>query len=143
MNYTSIEQSKKLLELGLNPESADMEYLAIKEDGKLVGDIPFVKDDSEVEDSAYSHIYDRIPCWSATKLLDLLPNIIKRGKEMRNWYWFNLNREPYQISYGNSFGSSGEWCDMVSSPQRDDLVDACYDMVVYLIENKCINANEL
>ena len=32
MNYTSIEQSKKLLELGLNPESADMIHWKMPED---------------------------------------------------------------------------------------------------------------
>ena len=71
--YTDLEQSKKLAEI-LPLESADMEYLAIKEIGKLVGDVPFVKDDSEVEDSAYSHIYDRIACWSLAALLSVLPN---------------------------------------------------------------------
>ena len=70
--FTSLEQSKKLAEI-LPLESADMEYLAIKEIGKLVGDVPFVKDDSEVEDSAYSHIYDRIACWSLAALLGVLP----------------------------------------------------------------------
>jgi len=57
--FTDLEQSKKLAEI-LPSESADMEYLSIKENGLLVGEVPFVKDNSEVEDSAFSYIYDRI-----------------------------------------------------------------------------------
>ena len=72
-SYTDISQSKKLAEI-LPLESADMEYLVIKDNGLLVGNVPFVKDDSEVEDSAYSHTYDRIACWSLAALLCVLPD---------------------------------------------------------------------
>ena len=71
-SFTDIEQSRKLAEI-LQLESADMEYLTIKENSASVAAVPFVKDDSEVEDSAYSHIYDRIACWSLTALLSVLP----------------------------------------------------------------------
>ena len=83
-SYTDIEQSRKLAEI-LPHESADMEYLAIKENGLLVAKVPFVKDDSEVEDSAYSHIYDRIDCWSLAALLGFLPKyeIYNNGKTIQ------------------------------------------------------------
>lgn len=70
-SYTDIEQSKRLAEI-LPLESADMEYLSIKQTGSFVGTVPFVKDDSEVENSAYSHTYNRIACWSLAALLDVL-----------------------------------------------------------------------
>lgn len=69
--YTDIEQSKKLAEI-LPIASADMEYLSIKENGLLIGTVPFVKDDSEVEDSASSYYFNKIPCWSLAALLDIL-----------------------------------------------------------------------
>ena len=75
-SYTDIEQSKKLAEI-LPIETADMEYLTIKENGKLVGGVPFVKDDTEIEDSAYSHTYDRIACWSLAALINVLPRSIE------------------------------------------------------------------
>ena len=147
-SFTDLQQSKKLVEI-LPLESADMFCADVFDKEKETHSYNF-HILSTWGCNTFEELKDRenkfvrfIPCWSATALLDLLPNIIKRGKEMRNWYWFNLNKEPYQISYGNRFGSSGEWHDMVSSPQRDDLVDACYDMIVYLIENKYINTNEL
>ena len=71
--YTDLEQSKKLAEI-LPLESADMEYLRLKETNATIGSVPFVKDESEVENSAYNAVYDRIPCWSLTALLDILPD---------------------------------------------------------------------
>jgi hypothetical protein len=67
MNYTTIEQSKKLLELGLNPESADMwwtplnwqlteYYVEVKQDGIGTPKNP-------------------LPCWSLGALLELIPDI--------------------------------------------------------------------
>ena len=72
-SYTDLEQSKKLAEI-LPLESADMEYLRLKETNATIGSVPFVKDESEVENSAYNAVYDRIPCWSLTALLDILPD---------------------------------------------------------------------
>jgi hypothetical protein len=67
MNYTTIEQSKKLLELGLNPETADMwwtplnwqlteYYVEVKQDGIGTPKNP-------------------LPCWSLGALLELIPDI--------------------------------------------------------------------
>ena len=70
MNYTSIEQSKKLLELGLSPESADMEYMFLKKDGSKVSNVPFVKEPNEEPDCCY----DFISCWSVGALLDIMPS---------------------------------------------------------------------
>ena len=67
MNYTSIEQSKKLLELGLNPETADMwwtplnwqlteYYVEVKQDGIGTPKNP-------------------LPCWSLGALLGMMPCI--------------------------------------------------------------------
>ena len=56
---TSIEQSKKLISLGLDSSTADMEYISLKEDNHPIGSVPFVKDDSEVENSAFDSLYNR------------------------------------------------------------------------------------
>ena len=99
-SYTNIEQSKKLAEI-LPLESADMEYLAIKENSKLVGGVPFVKDDSEVENSAYSHTYDRIACWSLAALLEIIPKRIKEYNTLR----IDISVNDFAIWYDKiSFG---------------------------------------
>lgn len=81
-SYTDLEQSRKLADI-LPPETADMEYLIVKDLGQLVANVPFVKD-SEVDDSAYSHTYERVACWSLAALLELIPldNIIDACVEM-------------------------------------------------------------
>jgi hypothetical protein len=126
-SYTDLEQSKKLAEI-LTRESADMEYLAIKENGALIGIVPFVKDDTEVEDSAYSHIYDRIACWSLAALLNVLSEI-----------------KP-QVYTPILFPSEGKWIlqfaeyghGNVCEVTCDNPVDACVAMIELLHELKML-----
>ena len=122
--YTTIEQSRKLAEI-LPSESADMEYLVVKETGKLVGCIPFVKDDSEVEDSAYSHIYDRIACYSLTALLGVLdyPQLSKDK--------LGSGKEGWMVSvYPNDCRYDSCW--------QDNPIDACVTIIEKLNELKLL-----
>ena len=117
--FTDLPQSLKLAEI-LPHESADMEYLAVKENGALVVDVPFVKDNSEVEDSAYSHTYDRIACWSLTALLNILPEY-----NLQRTVWGN--KTEYKIVvYVND--------DVYASNNYDNEVDACVSMIEKLNE---------
>lgn len=115
-SYTDMEQSKKLAKI-LSEESADMEYLAIKENGALVGAVPFVKDDSEVEDSAYSYYYDRIPCWSLAALLE----VIKRYT-MQTTYRGTVFVQHEEAATPHQFITREyTWC-----------VDACVEMIKWM-----------
>ena len=140
-NYTDIEQSKKLAEI-LPIESADMEYLAIKENGKLIGNIPFVKDDSEVEDSAYSQIYDRFACWSLTSLLDILPKEYTNSKNQVCTLHIDIvdSETPYLMWYANP-EHEGSIVEM-KTKEYSNLIDACYEMIVWLLENGCIKKGD-
>jgi len=123
-SYTDIEQSRKLAEF-LPLDSADMEYLSIKENGLLVGNVPFVKDDSEVENSAYSRTYDRIACWSLSALLSVLPkdtDIVKEEADTEN--------EQYMCTVGVKSG--------IISTFGNNPVDACYEMIIRLNELKLL-----
>ena len=81
-NYTSLEKSKKLLELGLNPESADM-YYPWDADSKSVFNIPIVKDDYSMS---------CIPCWSLGALLEVMPKAINKYCESIKCYkTYHLN----------------------------------------------------
>lgn len=144
--FTTIEQSKKLLELGLSPESADMSwrYNLLNENNteKYVIDTvsysEWIKCFPEYSDTAVKPI----PCWSVSALMNILPNHIKTSDRLkcnysikiRKYDWYE-NTTMYQIAYGNSFGSSGSWHDMISSPEKENLIDACYEMVVWLLDN--------
>lgn len=129
MTYTSYEQSKRLMELGLNPESADLCWM----DDKIPELFePYNSILKQFNLNRKDFVF--LPCWSAECLLNLLPDVIKTGNEAKNWYWININKNPYQISYGNDLGLSGSWHDMVSSSQSDALIDAVYSITEWLLE---------
>ena len=120
-SYTDIEQSKKLA-IFLPLESADMEYLTIKKTGSLVGTVPFVKDDSEVENSAYSHTYNRIACWSLAALLNILPeSIYDNTDEYSQLEFSKISVAYHDINDEIKVGSI-----------KDNLVDACYELILKL-----------
>ena len=123
--YTDLGQSKRLAEI-LPLESADMEYLTIKETGSFVGTVPFVKDDSEVENSAYSHTYNRIACWSLAALLDVLS---------KTAHFIDEDGAVDLSSYKNI-----EWnCGLINTADLEastslNPVDACVEMIMKLHE---------
>ncbi len=117
-SYTDLSQSKVLAKI-LPLESADMEYLAIKENGALVGTVPFVKDDSEVEDSAYSHTYDRIACWNLAALL----SVLTKNKICH-----------YDDRYYCQYISEGDEFTIYSTAAYNNPVNACVEMIIKLHE---------
>ena len=132
--YTTIEQSKKLAEI-LPIESADMFwYLATK--GNPVAGF----------NEGYNKYGDfELPCWSLTALLSVLPNEIITDNRFECHYQISIrkydggdNTTLYQIAYGNNRGSSGSWHDMINTGEKDNLVDACYQMIIRLKELKML-----
>lgn len=117
-SYTDVSQSKKLAEI-LPIESADMEYMFLKEDNSKVSNIPFVKDDEEPEwptDSAY----DFIPSWSLSALLNVLPkSLIYTPNQALDGYCCKNIMHDLE-TYG------------------DNPVDACHEMVLRLHELKML-----
>lgn len=70
---TTLEQSKQLLELGLNPETSDMTYLTGIRDGEeeIYGILPYKE---LVPDCRKGNIlYKNVPAWTYYKLLTLFP----------------------------------------------------------------------
>ena len=122
--YTDLEQSKKLA-IFLPPDSADMEYLTIKETGSFIGTVPFVKDDSEVEDSAYSHTYNRIACWSLAALLSVLPTLDDRNAE----FCKDIRYDKWHVYYHSTATLS-----IIDTERYDNLIDAAYEMIMKLHE---------
>lgn len=125
--YTSIEQSKRLIKLGLNPETADMMH---------IGTCPFMKefDNERIEYVSVGNKKKKghwnIPCWSLGALFDLLP------KRINNQQLDIRINDYYQLGYG-CYISKG-WSIWVNTPQRKTLFEAVYDMVIWLLENHYI-----
>ena len=113
---TTIEQSKHLLELGLDPKTADMYYLPqVMNDGETLWPI----DDGYDLDDADQ------PAWSLSALLEVMPPFIK-GHHLKiektritdMWYL------DYQY--------------LTDSEPRKDLLTAAYEMVCWLLEQGLI-----
>ena len=128
-HYTSIEQSKHLVELGLPAETADMHYSmlfnrAIDGGGKNLSDFPNTLKPIGIED---------IPCWSLEALLDAMP------KEITDEY-----DSKGSLGMCVCYNSSWEWvvyysnadadCSSIHEEQGNTLLEAAYNMVYWLLE---------
>ena len=114
--YTDLEQSRKLAEF-LPVESADMSYRAYREEGGIP--------DYQVTLCPYQFAsWIGIPCWSLAALLDVLrfPTLrydIEDGEG--GWIVSCEKDDKWYLSY-----------------YRDNPVDACYEMILKLHEQKLL-----
>ena len=142
---TTIDQSKKLLELGIDVNTVDMWYQHIGysiTDGKEKPTyFPMVIRDNISDDD--------IPAWSLNALMNLLPSYFTEvGKYSKSIYEIKIRKynliedvNLHQIAYGNykfyEDGSSS-WKDMINTGEKEDFLDAAFEMVVWLKENNKI-----
>ena len=132
MNYTSIEQSRRLIELGLSPETADMCYMYTKFDGESEPQYFASLSKAKTND---------IPCWSEGALLELIPS--------------HLGEFEDGIDFGLSKAFNNKWfCAHYLQMKEDDngellmksiitvtgktSIEALYKLVCWLIENNHI-----
>ena len=113
--YTDLNQSKKLAEI-LPLESADMYYDV---DSYGVQTTPEVLMTSVVRKKD-------IPCWSLAALINILPDTITD----EDGTIFGLNIKKNFIEYYNP--SMGALYATYHSIIAEDLVDACYEMIIKL-----------
>lgn len=116
---TSIEQSKKLIKLGINVNTADMCY-----DWSVIG-----KEYSTVA-QCRKYIDDELPAWSLSALLELIPDMIED-------YILRIDKVDgeYYIWYDKI---SEGWSDNMAHPSSENFIDAAFEMVVWLKENNKI-----
>ena len=116
---TDINQSKKLVELGIDVNTADMLYRWHDERWYCVSkDIPY----------PYS-LKDMIPAWSLAALLNVLPEI--------NGILLRIEKVKAKDGY-NGYYYHIEYKDIVLIPYSKNPVDACYEMILRLHEQKLL-----
>ena len=114
---TSVEQSKKLIELGIDRKSSDMYYWC-GSDLRIGG---HRAQDEELD----------IPAWSLSALLDLLP----KGEDTTIDLCFGgYKGEEYIDEWFCSFEDNKEPFEFHSCSNKDKL-DTIFEMVVWLKEN--------
>ena len=125
---TSLEQSQKLIELGIDIKTADMDY------------IPFTNNPQEYDCIINvwnnEHEKDWIPAWSLTALIELMPyHIIENNIRyaFKQYKGYNSQGETYRFEYVSNFGIT-----LYETYYLNNLVDAAFEMVCWLKENKKI-----
>ena len=118
MLATTIQQSKHLLELGLDPKTADMCLC------KTAHDTWFSCAYTPSKYDAHT-----VPAWSLSALLEVMPN---------NDYWeiclWQYKDQRWQCVFDDVEFSNGETKAFVA----DTPIDAAYEMVCWLLENNLI-----
>ena len=151
---TTIEQSKKLIELGIDVDTSDMRYGYIApydfSDRMYDGgydEVPYPKDFLKRNPNFSENDYDsELPAWSLTALLNLLPSeFTEVGKYSTTTYKIDIRKykftdevDLYQIAYGSiKFDVDGQdsFKDMVNTGQKENLIDAVFQMIIWLKEN--------
>ena len=141
--YTDIEQSKKLAEI-LPLESADMYYMETSYNNYTIGVLQRMETDMLLNHAEY---YKMFPAWSLAALLKLIKSeiygetiygdTITYKVDFRK-YKLTDDVDLYQIAYGSiKFDVDGQYSfkDMVNTGQKEDPIDAAFQMVVWLKEN--------
>lgn len=106
---TTIEQSRKLLELGLDPKSADFAWVG--EDGC------FVATSTDLTDT-------ETPAWSLEALIDALPS---------GTAFIHTGRLGYCVSF-----CGGAWVHYESTSYSKSLINQVFELVVWLFDNGCM-----
>lgn len=144
-NYTSLEQSKRLVEIGLDPATADMwwneiqplklkdESLQLIPDGEPYFSLGFSKTE-HIGIASYKHF----PCWSLNALMEAIPTSIQKWDDRsrsRKTYDLNLFRSYYHCcsySFGPSLKEENQ--DNLCCFGADTWIKAVYKTAVWLGE---------
>jgi len=132
---TSIEQSKKLMELGLDVNTADMIYQPTMDIDSMsnVGfdKIPLCFPFNRVKECNIQYL----PAWSLSALLRIIPKHIKDFNVLR----IDIGEKDFAIWYDEiGYGVNTELPNITTECP----IDACFEMVCWLLENGYIEKGE-
>ena len=133
MNYTSIKQSKKLLELGLNPESADMWYNIDIVD-------KFGIDSYNDKPSFENYQFGDIPCWTTDALISMMPPYFfewERGIDLIMYPSLD-KKKGWNLAYMPNNINDMQKDKFRQITHGDTPLKAAYTMMIWLLENNYI-----
>lgn len=128
---TSIEQSKKLIELGISVDTADMFWDMAEPDKRRKPLVGPISDYYDMENWA-------VPAWSLAALLGVLPFhliVNNRAYAFGMVKGFNKNGETYAIKYYAIFNSTFYYH---MTDFYNNSIDACVEMITKLHELKLL-----
>lgn len=132
MIATTLEQSRKLVEIGIDLNTADMHYAFTMIGGGAFQEM--IDNSATLLPGKKNTKYPYEPAWSLSALLELMPKLYEFENDpddggcqpnlCKGW-----DNNQWHIVYRSSIYIT-EW--------YDDPVDAAFDMVCWLLENKKI-----
>jgi len=125
---TTIEQSKKLVELGIDVSTADMLYaytVDIQTGEWELGKTPVIIDGSIKIDPSHD-----VPAWSLTKLINLIPKIIGDYNRVFRMDVGELDTSMWYDELGSGVDSD------LPDITMNSMVDTAFEMICKLKENK-------
>lgn len=127
MICTTLRQSKKLIELGIGVNTADMCYAEDISDLPTLLAYPITDCDN---------LENKTPAWSLSALLELMPRSINSKKNGQTYLSFHRGYEDnWMIEY--SFDDIDRDYLEVKFEQRRS-IDAAFQMICWLVENDYI-----
>lgn len=130
---TSLEQSKKLIELGIDTDTADMCYKCLEEDPYDLIVRPYSDWKEEYKVLLRNGDAKVYPAWSLVALLRLMPFHIIENNQRYGFYQvkgFNKQGETYHFGYETnniSFLFETSW--------YNDVIDAAFEIICWLKKN--------
>lgn len=135
LGWTTLEQSKKLIEAGLDPNTADMHHIEVNNGFEEYYDTSLCYSKCDAK-----HIRGYLPCWSLGRLIELIPKTIET-KKPKNLYF----PEILPASNGIAYTALNERKEMVflkmfaTGVESDaTLIDNMVSMICWLLENNYI-----
>lgn len=129
---TSLDQSKKLLELGIDITTADMWWQTSEEDGVYEKECPCLYV-GEIPKYMIDYLIP-IPAWSLSALLKLIPPYLGEFNEGIDFgFGKSMNGKWYSAHYLQYFQNDD--VEAIKTVTGDTAVDAAFEMVVWLKEN--------
>ena len=138
--YTTIEESKKLLELGLNSETADACYDVGY--GQIKAHIECENFTSYFTNDEYPELKDRyIPCWSLAALIELLPDWIEYWDKEGYFHDVFLNIRKHTVTY-RYFDRFLDTNIQLFEASDKSLTSCVCKTIIWLLKNNYIKSNK-
>lgn len=126
--YTTIEQSRKLIELGIDVNTADMFY----DNPDLLNNPPEI-----IVNHNYPFNDSDIPCWTTEALLDILDETIVTNEEDEYTLHFGKDGTSYYMHYEDAYRSMNNIIDELDFC-CSTLLNCAFEMIVKLKEMRLL-----
>lgn len=135
LGWTTLEESKQLVEVGLPTETADMSYTWNFDDSRYDRMTTPAKNWIVPKYGESTKIKQVLPCWSLGTLVQLLPLSI----QIDNSYKYNLEFKLYSgPEYMAAYCMPQSHHPMVYTEIHSSLIESCVEMVIWLLNNKVL-----